>query len=146
MVKVMATRFLPLISAGYLMFMMILPSLMLASPHELIYSAVNMETEMSGSIILQCRDEFAEPLNINQAQIKFWLNRTSICDLDLVARGDVRVVRVDDYRIKLNITRNLEGDYTCGRLVVQDAEIVVEESDPVALVCKFPRSCIYTRW
>ena len=140
----MATRFLQLFSAaGYLLFtMVILPSsVTLARPHDLIYNT-DSTTDVSGSIILQCRDEFAESLNIRQNQIKFWLNRTSACDLDLEARDDVQVIRVDDDRIKLNITRDLEGNYTCGRLAIQGAEIVVEESDPVTLVCKFPCSCM----
>lgn len=123
--------------------MVILPSsVTVARPHELIYNT-DSTTDVSGSIILQCRDElFAEPLNIRQNQIKFWLNRTSACDLDLEARDDVQVTRVDDYHIKLNITHNLDGNYTCGQLVVQGAEIVVEESDPVTLVCKFPYNCM----
>ena len=122
--------------------MMILPSsVTVARPHELIYNT-DSTTDVSGSIILRCRDEFAEPLNIHQNLIKFWLNRTSACDLDLEARDDVQVIRVDDYRIKLNITHNLEGNYTCGQLVAQGAEILVEESDPVTLVCKFTCSCM----
>ena len=141
MVKFMATRFLPLIanlSAGYLVFMMMFPSLTQANRHELIFMT-DSTTEMSGSITLQCRNELTEPLEINQT--KFWLNRTSACDLDLREREDVRVIRVDDHSIKLNITRNLEGNYTCGRLITQDGRTIgVEGSNPVTLVCKFSSS------
>ena len=138
MVKFMATRFLLLItnlSAGYLVFMVMFPSLTQADQHELIFM-IDSTTEMSGSITLQCHDDLAEPLEINQ--IKFWLNRTSACDLDLREREDVRVIRVTDKSIKLNISRNLEGNYTCGQLIAQDDRIIgVEESNPVTLVCKF---------
>ena len=142
MVKLMATAgFLPFtakLSAGYLALMVMFPSLTQADQHELIYMT-DSTTEMSGSITLQCRNDLAEPLEINQ--IKFWLNRTSACDLDLREREDVRVIRVNDNSIKLNVTRNLEGSYTCGQLIAQDDRIVgVEESNPVTLVCKFSNS------
>ena len=141
MVKFMATLFLLLIaklSAGYLVFIVMFPNLTLANQHELIYMT-DSTTEMSGSITLQCRDDLAEPLEINQ--INFWLNRTSACDLDLREREDVRVIIVNDKSIKLNITRNLEGNYTCGQLIAQDDSIIgVEESNPVTIVCKFSNS------
>ena len=103
------------------------------SPFELIFTTDD-QTELSGSILLQCRDETAEPLDVNRT--KFWLNRTSACDPDLTAIADVQVIRGDN-RIKLNLTRNLEGVYTCGRLVIEENEVIVRESTPETLICKF---------
>lgn len=104
---------------------------------ELIYMTDHdsIQTELSGSFLLQCRDAAtAEPLEINQ--IKVWLNRTSACDSDLIARADVEVIRVGN-KIKFNLTRNLEGDYTCGRLALQENKIIINESPPKRLICKF---------
>lgn len=123
-------------AVGYIthLFMVIIlfPSLTQADSYELIYMT-DSTTEMSGSITMQCRDAFtAEPLEIND-RIKFWLNRTSACDLDIRARA---AVQVDDYSIKLNLTHNLDGIYTCGRLIVLGNEVTIEESNPITLICK----------
>lgn len=122
--------------ALFMVIIILLPSTTQAQtdPFELIYMT-DSQTELTGSILLQCRDATAEPLEINQT--KFWLNRTSACDLDLTARADVHVVIVDNNRIKFNLTRNLEGVYTCGRLVLQENRIIVKESTPKTLICKF---------
>ena len=102
--------------------------------YELIYMT-DSTTELSGSITMQCRDALStEPLEINQTG--FWLNRSSACDLDLRARADVGAIGVDAYSIKLNLTHNLDGIYTCGRLVTQGNEVIVKESNRITLVCK----------
>ena len=123
--------------ALFMVIIILLPSVTQAYSHpfELIYTT-DSQTELTGSISLQCRDaDTAEPLEINQT--KFWLNRTLVCDSDLIARADVHVDIVDNNRIKFNLTRNLEGVYTCGRLALQENGIVVKESTPVTLLCKF---------
>ena len=123
--------------ALFMVIIILLPNLTQAQtdPFELIFTT-DSQTELTGSTLLQCRDTTtAEPLKINQT--KFWLNRTSACDSDLTARADVHVVIVDNNRIKFNLTRNLEGDYTCGRLALQENGIIVKESTPKRLICKF---------
>ena len=106
------------------------------SPFELFF-ATDDQTASSGSISLQCRDATtAVPLDIDQT--KFWLNRTSACDPDLTAIADVQVLRgAHDNKIKFNLTRNLEGVYTCGRLVIEENEVIVRESTPLTLTCEF---------
>ena len=101
---------------------------------ELIYMTdPNHQTALSGSILLQCRyADTTEPLDIHQT--KFWLNRTSACDPDLTAIADVQVLR-DDKKIKFNLTRNLEGVYTCGTLAIQENEVIIRESVPRTLIC-----------
>lgn len=99
---------------------------------ELIYMTDD-QTASSGSISLQCRDaNTAEPLDVDQT--KFWLNRTSACDPDLTAIADVQVLR-DDKKTKFNLTRNLEGVYTCGTLAIQENEVIIRESVPRTLIC-----------
>ena len=122
--------------ALFMVITLLLPSLTQAQTHpfELIYMT-DSQTELTGSISLQCRDaDTAEPLEING--IKFWLNRTSVCDSDLMARADVHVDIVDNNRIKFNLTHKVEGDYTCGRLALQENRITVKESAPRRLICK----------
>ena len=93
----------------------------LPSPYFELIFRTDDQTELSGSILLQCRDATAEPLDVDQ--IKFWLNKTSACDPDLTAIADVQVIRADN-GIKFNLTRNLEGVYTCGRLVIEENEVI----------------------
>jgi hypothetical protein len=101
---------------------------------ELVY-VTDHQTGLSGSILLQCRDATTtEPLDVDQT--RFWLNRTAACDPDLKATADVQVIRADN-GIKFNLTHNLEGVYTCGRLVIQENEIMVQESTPMTLICKY---------
>ena len=102
---------------------------------ELIYMTDDQTaSRLSGSISLQCRDaNTAEPLQ-DVDQTKFWLNRTSACDPDLTATAGVQVLRTD-HGIKFNLTRNLEGIYTCGTLAIQENEVIVRESAPRTLTC-----------
>ena len=69
--------------------------------------------------------------------MKFWLNRSTTCDSDLRKRVDVPVIKVDAHSINFNLTGSLEGNYTCGRVVTQGNGIIIEESNPVTLICKF---------
>ena len=102
-----------------------------AASYELIYKTDAM-TEKTGVIILECRDDAtAELLNIDA--ISFYLNRTSASDLPLRERGDVKVTAVGSTGIKFNLTRRLEGNYTCGKRV--DCNDVIE-SPPRTLICK----------
>ena len=113
------------------------------SPFELIFTTDD-QTASSGSILLECRDEkTAEPLNVNQT--KFWLNRTSACDPDLSAIADVPVSRGDN-GMKFNLTRNLEGVYTCGTLAIQENEVIVRESTPRTLICEFSHYKTILSW
>lgn len=85
-------------------------------PHgyELIY-ATDETTELTGSITMTCRSSStAENVPLNEVQ--FWLNG-STCNTNgtsLRERTNVNVLEVDKYRIKFNLTRDLEGYYTCG--------------------------------
>ena len=102
--------------------------------YELIYT-IDAITEISGSITLKCRNQFADDLLVSG--VKFWLNRTSACDFDLRERPDVYTIEVDAYSIKFNLTRNLEGHFTCGALEAQDnTRIIVRESGRLTLICK----------
>ena len=103
----------------------------LPPPYQLIYQT-DSTTELTGSVVLKCRDhETAEELDINT--INFFLNRTSATDLRLRDRGDISVDAVGNTGIKFNLTRGLEGDFTCGKIV--DCTNVME-SLPVTLICK----------
>lgn len=105
-------------------------------PHEVILET-DLTIEQTGSIVLLCRDDFAE--NIPVSEVKFWLNLTDPCDpstntTSLRKRGDFNVDEVDNYRIKFTLTRGLEGNYTCGRHVNSSC---IVESRPKTLICKF---------
>ena len=79
-------------------------------PREVIIES-DATTEYTGSIIMRCRDDILE--DIPASQTKFFLNHSSV-DVSLREREDFNVVEVDGYRIKFNLTRSLEGNYTCG--------------------------------
>lgn len=98
-------------------------------PHEVIIET-DETTENTGSIIMLCRDEIAE--NIPISETIFFLNHSSV-DVSLREREDINVIEVDRYRIKFNLTRSLEGNYTCGSRV---SGTHVIESMPRTLVCK----------
>ena len=93
-------------------------------------------TEQTGSIIMQCRNEISENIPLSH-EVKFWLNWTNPHDpnasTSLQERGDFNVVKVDPYRIKFNLTRGLEGNYTCGQRV---NESYVQMSQPKTIICK----------
>ena len=107
-----------------------------SEPFQLIYESQideDSNTELTGSIILRCRDSnTSEHQDIRN--ISFFLNRSSAADPSLRERGDITVVENGNNGIKFNLTRRLEGNYTCGRRV--DAANV-RESLPVTLICKW---------
>ena len=100
-------------------------------PYELIYET-DITTEKTGSIQMLCRDANAE--SILFSEVKFWLNRSHACDLSLRERHDFDIVEVDRYKIKFNLTRHLEGNYTCGWSINKSG---VLESSPKTLICKY---------
>ena len=97
---------------------------------ELIFTT-DSTTVFTGSITLKCRDSItAEEVEISE--ISFFLNRTSAAP-SLRERGDITVVEVGSTGINFNLTRRLEGYYTCGRRV---DTANVRESLPKILICK----------
>ena len=100
--------------------------------YELIFET-DSTIEQTGLLTLRCRDSVtAEILDINE--ISFFLNRSSAADPSLREREDIRVVEVGTTGIKFNLTRRLEGYYTCGKKV--DCTNV-RESSSKALICKW---------
>jgi hypothetical protein len=108
-----------------------LASITPSPPYELIYVIDGM-TEEAGSITLTCRDGFAEQLSV--AEVLFFLNRSSPFDPSIRERGDVRVVVNGCCRVRFNLTRSIEGFYTCGKRVNFTH---LRESPPVTLLCKW---------
>ena len=99
--------------------------------YELIYNT-DHTIELTGAIILICR-EYTTTERFSVDEVVFFLNRSSVDDLSIREREDIRVVEVGCCRVRFNLTRRLEGNYTCGRRV---NVTYVEESPPKALVCK----------
>ena len=105
-------------------------------PREVIFET-DETTEQTGSIIVRCRNEMSEDISLSD-EVKFWLNWTNPRDpsasISLRERDDFNVVElVDSYRIKFNLTRGLEGNYTCGQQV---NESYVQMSQPKTIICK----------
>ena len=117
------------------LFIMILASASIQYPiprgeSELIYET-DSTTEATGSITMYCRDSITaeeKPLS----EVQFWVNRSQACNLSLQERNDTRVIKVDHFKIKFNLTRHLEGSYTCGKCIKNH----VQESSPKTLICK----------
>ena len=102
-----------------------------AASYELIFET-DATTGKTGAITLKCRDaKTAEEININE--ISFFLNRSSGADPSLREREDISVTEVGSTAIKLNLTRRLEGHYTCGKKVNCNN---VTESPSKALTCE----------
>lgn len=119
-------------SITFLYFILVLPGLCTnldPAPYELIHS----EDAATKLTVFWCRDSFtANNLSITTA--KFWLNRTSVNDPDLRERSGVQVIEdIANDCIKFNLTRNLEGNFTCGRRIDRAN---VQESPPKVLICK----------
>ena len=75
---------------------------------------------------------------LNVTNVIFRENST---DTDLRERGDVTVIETDDQLgIMFNLTRNLEGYYTCGRRI--DSNCVPHGSQPKPLICKLVYICV----
>ena len=112
-----------------------------SAPYELIYRTDNT-TELRGSLTFICRDDrTAEEVGISE--ISFFLNCTSGANncLSLRERGDITVVAVGSTRIQFNLTREYDGNYTCGkrRRSRGDGTCTANYtmSPPKALVCKW---------
>ena len=101
-------------------------------PYELVFQT-DSETETTGSITLRCRDfRTANSLDVNQA--RFYLNYSSPADPSLRERKDITVVQVGTTGIKFNLTRRLEGYYTCGKREAGSTSVSL--SAPKTLICK----------
>ena len=101
--------------------------------YQLIFMAESTYTEVTGSITMVCRTKAtAEELPLNE--VHFWLNRTCACDPSLRERPDIRVIKVNDYKIRFNLTRSREGYYTCGKRVSVNH---VMESSRKTLISKY---------
>ena len=101
-------------------------------PYQLVFQT-DSETETAGSITLRCRDVWtANFLDVNQA--RFYLNYSSPADPSLRERGDITVVQVGTTGIKFNLTRRLEGYYTCGKREAGSSSVSL--SEPKTLICK----------
>ena len=103
--------------------------------YELIYTT-DVTTELTGSITMFCRTSTtAENIPLNE--VKFWLNRTTYDthDPSLRQRTDINVLAVDNYRIKFNLTRSLEGYYTCGKCIDENCVMSTQKE----LICKYIR-------
>lgn len=94
-------------------------------------------TEQSGIVTMRCRNTTTAD-ELDTATVHFWLNRTSTNDSDLRERDDVLNIVDDHFSIQFNLTRNLEGSYTCGRRCDADN---LQESNSLILICKL-NSCI----
>ena len=107
-------------------------SLTVNAAYELIYST-DTATELTGSIRMFCRTS-ATAENVPISEVQFWLNYTT-CDnsTSLREREDINVIEVDSYSIQFNLTRRLEGYYTCGKRVGENC--VMSTKKP--LICKY---------
>ena len=91
----------------------------------------------TGAVKLQCQEETISSfkiLNVTESDVVFWLNRGNATDAGLRERGDVTVIETEDQLgIVFNLTRDLEGYYTCGRRIDSSN---VSESPSVTLICE----------
>ena len=87
----------------------------------------------SVAVKLQCQEETSnEFLNVTESDVVFWLNKENATDAGLRKRDDVKVTETkDQLGIEFNLTRDLEGYYTCGRRSGS-----VSESPSVTLICE----------
>ena len=106
-------------------------SLTVSDAYELVY-ITDMTTELTGSITMFCRSSITAE-NVAISEVQFWLNLTT-CNstTSLQERVDVNVSVFDD-SIKFNLTRNLEGYYTCGKKVGENCVMSTEKE----LICKY---------
>ena len=98
--------------------------------YELIYITDGVTIELTGSIIMICRS-YATAEKLPLSEVQFWLNGTAN-STSLRERTDINVLEVDKYSIRFNLTRNLEGFYTCGKCTDEDCEM----SSQKQLICK----------
>ena len=88
-------------------------------------------TELTGAISPMYRAT-AETISVDE--VVFILNCSSVDDPSIRERGNIRVV-VGSNGLRSNLTRRLEGYYTCGRRV-NVTYVEVLESLPLILACK----------
>lgn len=100
--------------------------------YELIYTT-DATTELTGSIRIFCRTSITAE-NVAISEVQFWLNSTTCNSItSLRERTDVHISEVDSNSIKFNLTRDLEGYYTCGKQVGENCEM----SHARVLICKY---------
>ena len=97
----------------------------------------SIQDTTTGAVKLQCQEETRSSLkllNVTESDVVFWLNRGNATDAGLRERDDVTVIETEDQLgIVFNLTRDLEGYYTCGRRIHSR---YVYESPTVILICK----------
>ena len=83
----------------------------------------------TGSVLLQCREQAVTSLTfLNVSNAIFKENTT---DVDLRERCDMTVTETEDQLgIAFNLTRNVEGYFTCGR------KSSAQQSQPKPIICK----------
>ena len=88
-----------------------------------------------------CRS-FTTAENIPISEVQFWLNYTTCNNAtSLREREDVNVLDVDSYSIRFNLTRSLEGYYTCGKQVDENCIMSTKRE----LICKYNTLYVYIR-
>ena len=104
--------------------------------YELIFRT-DATTELTGSIQILCRT-YSTAENVPISKVQFWLNST-ICNstTSLRQRDDVKILEVDNYNIKFNLTHSLEGYYTCGKQVDKNCIMSTKKE----LICKCSYLC-----
>ena len=102
-------------------------------PYELIFETRDRITELSGEITLYCRNaQTTEKINVQS--VKIWLNASS-CEKDLRQREDIgRIEVVGCCSLRFNLTRNLEGNYSCGEFGENGIRL---ESSPLRMICEW---------
>ena len=83
----------------------------------------------SGLLTLSCLKNHNP---VEMSEVKIWLNRTSVEDMDIRNRTDVQVVEVTLYNMTIDFTRKIEGDFSCGT-----ATWDIQESERAAVVGKY---------
>ena len=93
----------------------------------------DIQDTTTGSVLFHCHEETTTSQKLlNVTNVIFRENST---DADLREREDVTVIETkDQLGIMFNLTRNLEGYYSCGRRT--DSNNVPYESPSIPLICE----------
>ena len=87
----------------------------------------------SSEVTLRCRSETTQAVEYVNDTI-FWRNRMTARDAGLRERNDIMVTETADQRgIRFNLTRDLEGYYSCGKRIDCTS---IDESPQVTLICE----------
>ena len=87
----------------------------------------------SSEVTLRCRSETTLKYQHVNDTI-FWRNRMTAIDAGLRERNDIMVTETADQRgIRFNLTRDLEGYYSCGKRIDCTS---IDESPQVTLICE----------